>query len=248
MLPFEGRHIFSNYSFLVFHCTGNASKRSGLGFGFFTRLENQLQAVSPISEFTPYSQMMCACAMARSKNVIIIIIISITVLINIIVTNIITTTTTIIITIITFRRSSCSACAPLHCSPATFTLSSPLIQGEVIQGDTTLTIIFTIILTIFRPSANLPPSSILLLPHTLPLLFLTGNCLLCLLLDCPPSPPICTTGCHSVLHICSSTSSSPLLYTTVLQSFSRVSGSRRQQHQLSQGEKQIILTCTIYNL
>ena len=247
MLPFGGRHIFSNYSFLVFHCTGNASKRSGLGFGFFTRLENQLQAVSPISEFTPYSQMMCACAMARSKNVIIIII-SITVLINIIVTNIITTTTTIIITIITFRRSSCSACAPLHCSPATFTLSSPLIQGEVIQGDTTLTIIFTIILTIFRPSANLPPSSLLLLPHTLPLLFLTGNCLLCLLLDCPPSPPICTTGCRSVLHICSSTSSSLLLYTTVLQSFSRVSGSRRQQHQLSQGEKQIILTCTIYNL
>ena len=107
MLPFGGRHIFSNYSFLVFHCTGNASKRSGLGFGFFTRLENQLQAVSPISEFTPYSQMMCACAMARSKNVIIIII-SITVLINIIVTNIITiiTTTIIIISTVSTMESS----------------------------------------------------------------------------------------------------------------------------------------------
>ena len=58
-------------------------------------LETNLQVVSPFSELTPYSQMMCACAMARSENMIIVY--------RIFIATITTTTIIVIVTVITIR-------------------------------------------------------------------------------------------------------------------------------------------------
>ena len=125
-----------------------------------------------------------------------------------------------------FRRSSCSACAPAHCSPANFTLSSPLIQGQKIFGPGTkppkwqqiaqVLIITTIQyhhhrhhrhhhhhhhLLLLRPPSPSSSSLCVLILDSVPFLLLSRNRLLHHLLDSPSSPYVCSQGLSMLWNI-----------------------------------------------